>query len=248
MRRILPPLLLFFASFAAAQNVTIKKVELAGEKVIVTYDLEDPNSTNEYLLNLYASKDNYMNPLKNVAGDIGMEVKPGTGKHVELNLIQEFGPYKGRIAFEIRGKVYVPFVKLKNFDSEMKYKRGKQYEILWKPGAVNPVSVELFKGGQRVMGEMSHPNNGTYIMSLPSNAKPGKDYRLRITDTKNGDEVVYTPFFRVGPKVPLLVKVLPVLAVGGAAAAFAGGGSSGGGGGGNNNGGGGDIPVPALPK
>jgi len=67
---------------------------------------------------------------------------------------------------------------------------------------------------------------------------------LKITDTKNSEDVLYTSEFKVKPKVPLLIKVLPVLVIGGAVVALSGG----------DGGGGGTDPVddtipgvPALP-
>jgi len=106
--------------------------------------------------------------------------------------------------------------------------------------------VELFKGNQRVQGEMSHPNNGSYTLSIPSNAKPGKDYRLKLTDTKNSNDVVFTPFFKVAPKVPTAVKAAAALVLIGGAVVAAGGKKSPGDGGGTTVGG--DIALPPLPK
>lgn len=227
-----------------AQTVSIKNVELAGEKIIVHYDLEDGNPNNSYKLDLYASRDNYAAPLTKVKGDIGMEVKPGVDRKIEWSIREELGGYKGRIALEIRGKVYIPFVKLQNFDTEKSYKRGKSYSMSWKPGSTNPINIELYKGGQRISGEMNQPNNGGHTFYIPSQAKKGNDYRIKVTDTKSSDDVLYTSEFKVKPKVPLLVKVLPVLVIGGVVAAL----SGGGGGGGDGDGtGGGEIPLPALP-
>ena len=223
MRRFLPLWLVAVPCALSAQNVTIKKVELAGDKIVVYYDLDDSNSSNEYMLNLYASKDNYTASLTKVKGDIGTEVKPGLDKKVEWNLLEEYGAYKGRISLELRGKVYVAFVKLRNFDAEKPFKRGKQYDIFWKAGTSTPISVELFKGNQRVQGEMSHPNNGSYVLSIPSNAKPGKDYRLKISDTKNNNDVIFTPFFKVVPKVPTAVKAVAALVLIGGGVVAAGG-------------------------
>jgi len=223
MRFLYTAALLGCVTLATAQVVSIKKVELAGDKVIVFYDLEDNNPNNEYLLNLYASKDNFATALTKVKGDVGPEVKPGTNKRIEWNVVEELGGYKGKLALEIRGRVYVPFVKLQNFSTDKTYKRGKSYPLGWKPGNANPVNIELYKGGQRIDGSVNHPNNGSYTLFIPSHAKKGNDYRLKISDARNSDEVIYTSFFKVRPKVPLLVKVLPFLAVGGAVAAFSGG-------------------------
>ena len=210
----LTALLLFVSFFAASQTVVIKKVELVGEKVIVHYDLDDGNPNNEYLISLFASKDNYATPLTKVSGDVGMEIKPGNGKKIEWNIVQEYGGYKGKLALEIKGKVYVPFVKLQGFDTNKKYARGKTHVIKWKSGNSNPINIELYNGGERVTGEINHPNNGSYSMFIPKHAKPGKEYRLKISDPRNSEEVIYSGYFKVTPSVPLWLKVAPVVVVG----------------------------------
>lgn len=229
MRGLILMLIVFSFLMTNAQTVTIKKVELAGEKVIVHFDLEDSNPNNEYKLDLYSSKDNFITPLAKVKGDIGSEVKPGINRKVEWSIHEEYGPYKGKIALEIRGKAYVPFVRLQNFNTDKSYKRGSSQNLEWKPGNTNPINIELFKGGQRIGGEMNQPNNGSHTFYIPSKAKPGKDYRIKISDTRNSEDVLYSNNFRVAPKVPLLLKVLPVVAIGGVAAIVAGGGGGGGG-------------------
>ncbi len=228
---------------AGAQTVSIKKIELAGEKVIVHYDLEDSNPNNEYKLDLYASKDNFIAPLTKVKGNVGPEVKPGLDRKIEWNIIEEYGPYKGKLSLEIKGKVYIPFVKLQNFNTSKSYKRGSNNNLGWKPGNNNPINIELFKGGQRVAGDMNMPNNGSHTLYIPSKAKPGKDYRLKITDSRNSEDIIYTDYFKVKPKVPLLLKLLPVFAIGGAAATL-----GGGGGGGNTDPLDTALPLPRFPN
>jgi hypothetical protein len=199
--------------FSSAQSVIIKRVELAGEKVIVHYDLDDSNPNNEYQLNLYASKDNYTVPMTKVKGDVGNEIKPGSGKKIEWSMNSELGDFDGDLALEVRGKVFVMFAKLQNFDLEKSYKRGKTYPLTWKPGNNNPIHIELFKGSERMVGELNHPNNGSYLLTMPSNSKPGDDYRIRMTDSKRPDESIYTGFFRVKHRIPMLAKALVGAAV-----------------------------------
>ena len=213
MRRFLLWGALLISFSTVAQSVSIKKIELYGERVIVHYDLDDANPNNEYQINLFASKDKFSAPLAKVTGDIGGEVKPGLDRKVEWNLMEEYGPYKGKISLEIRGRVFVPFVKLRNFDTEKAYKRGESYDISWRPGNTNPIHIELYKGSQRVGGELNHPNNGAYTLSIGSKVAPGKDYRLKISDSKQPDEIIYSDYFTVKPKYPLFVKLIPALAV-----------------------------------
>lgn len=213
-----------------AQAVAITKLEVNGNKVVVHYDLDDNNPNHEYLLNLYASKDNYAAPLSKVKGDVGMDIKPGTNKKMEWNITEEFGAYKGRLSLEIRGKVYVPFVRLQGFDVDRSYKRGHSYGLTWKPGNSNPVNIELYKGGERVGGDINLPNNGSHTLFIPAHAKKGDDYRLKISDARNSEEVLYTEYFAVTPKVSTVVKVLPILAIGGAVVLLGGGSKESGGG------------------
>lgn len=214
MNKLLSAFLVLVGTFAAAQTLVIKKVELVLDKVIVTYDLEDSNPNNEYLINLYASKDNFATALKNVSGDVGGEVKPGVGKRITWEIMKEYGAYKGKLSLEVKGKVYVPVARLQNFDINRSYKRGTNYSLSWKPGNSNPINIELFKGGQRISGDMNVPNNGGHPYFFAKDLKPGKDYRLKITDPKNPDEVIYTGYFKVTPKIPMYLKVVPVVAVG----------------------------------
>lgn len=203
-------------SFAAsAQSVIIKKVELAGEQVIVHYDLDDSNPNNEYLINLYASKDNFATALTKVKGDVGMEIKPGADKKIYWTIRDEFGGFKGKLSLEIRGKVYIPFVRLTNFDAKRTFKRGTTYGLTWKVGSPNPINIELYKGGERISGEINQPNNGSHALFIPKHASNGKDYRIRISDAKNPEEVIYTENFKVGPKIPMWMKIAPVVVIGG---------------------------------
>ncbi|MEJ0031229.1 MAG: hypothetical protein WDO15_13000 [Bacteroidota bacterium] len=102
MRKLLLVVAVVIGTSAMAQTVLIKKVELAGENIIVHYDLEDSNPNNEYLINLYSSKDNYYAALIKVSGDVGMDVKPGLDKKITWKIRDEYGGYKGKIALELR--------------------------------------------------------------------------------------------------------------------------------------------------
>lgn len=214
---------LLVSASAYSQSVAIKKIELAGEKIIVFYDLDDSNPNNEFQINLYASKDKFSAPLTKVIGDIGSAVKPGADRRIEWKITDEYEGFKGKLSLEIRGKVFVPFVKLRDFDAKKSYKRGKSYNIAWRPGNTNPIHIELYKGSQRVSGELNHPNSGKSTLSISSKVKPGKDYRLKISDSKYSDEIVYSEYFTIRPKIPFILKLIPTLAVAGGLAILVGG-------------------------
>jgi hypothetical protein len=240
---VLMPLLLT-ACFAQAQKVTIKRVELAGEKIVVHYDLEDSNPNNEYQIALYSSQSNFATALTKVKGDVGNEVKPGSDHKIEWSVREELGPYKGRISLEVRGKQFVQVAKFTNITSATKMKRGKSHTITWKAGNSNPVNIELLNGGQRILSELNQPNNGSYTLYIPKAADKGKEYVVRITDTKNFQDVSTSQPFAVTRKIPLLLWALPAAAVVGVVVALAGGG---GGGESPSDDPDGDIELPDLP-
>jgi len=244
MRKTLIVVLLLAAIAAHAQRASIKRVELAGEKIIVHYDLEDSNPANEYQISLYSSQSNFATALTKVRGDVGNEIKPGSNKKIEWSIREELGPYKGKISLEIRGRMFVPVAKINSISEGDKFKRGKNHSVTWKPGNSNPVTIELMKGDQSINTQNSQPNTGTFSLYIPPNTMVGKDYTIRITDTKDTENVARSQPFTVTRKVPLLLKVLPIVAVGGAVAVLAGGGS---GKDPDNGGGGNQILLPELP-
>jgi hypothetical protein len=150
-----------------------------------------------------------------------MDIKPGVDKKIIWMIRQEFGGYKGKLALEIRGKVYVPFVRLQEFDTKKAYKKGKTYQMKWKPGNSNPINIELYNSGERISGETNQPNNGSHALFIPNHASKGAEYRVRFTDTRNPEDVVYTDYFKVGKKIPVWMIVAPIAVVGGVVAIIA---------------------------
>jgi hypothetical protein len=199
-----------------AQEFSMKTVELAGEKLILHYDLSDSVKNRFYTITLYSSKDNFLNPLEKVTGDIGIEVKPGANNKIIWSAKDELGAsFQGGVSLEIRGKVYIPFVRLTGFEDYKSVKRGKPIVVTWSGGTrQNILNFELYKGDEKIWVQPSVANTGNYELKIPTNVKPGHGYRFRISDSKNKDEVVFTTPFTIKRKVPLGLKVLPVAAVG----------------------------------
>jgi hypothetical protein len=198
-----------------AQDFSIKRVELDGDLVNVYFDLLDTTARRTYTINLYSSRDNYISPLDKVTGDMGLEVKPGANRKISWNTRQELGEtFEGEVGLEIRGRVYIPFVRLDGQYSTIK--RMKPYEMTWTGGTQqNILNFDLYKDGEKVTSFPNIANVGHYTLTIPSSVKPGKGYSFKITDTRNKDQIVNTSTFTVKRKVPLLIKAIPVALVGG---------------------------------
>ena|SRR5882762_596961 len=207
-----------FSGVVQAQDIIIKRVELENEKVYLFYNLIDSTRGRNYTVNLYSSRDNFINPLQKLQGDVGLEVVPGNDRKIEVNVKEEFGAaFEGKLAFELRAKVYIPFIRLDGFNDYKKFKRGKPYELHWSGGRPqNVLNFELYRGENKITAFTNIANAGKYNLVFPPDTKPGSNYRFRISDSKNRDEIVNTGAFTIARKFPLLLKALPVIAVGGA--------------------------------
>jgi hypothetical protein len=210
----------------SAQQLDVNRVELTGDHVILYYNLMDSVAGRTYSINLYSSRDNFLNPLTQVTGDLGIEVKPGIQRKVMWNAKQELGAdFNDKVAIELRARIYIPFLR---FDSFEKIKRGKPTQITWRGGTPqNILNFELYRNGKKETTIPNVPNAGHTAMLIPMSVKPGKGYSFRISDSKNKDLVVQTSTFAVKPKVPFLVKVLPLVVIGAVVPLVGGGGEGG---------------------
>lgn len=213
---------LIVASFCAAglsaraQEFTIKKVEITPEALSVYYDLIDTARAHVYTVTVFSSKDNFLNPLQKVKGDVGLEVRPGLNRKVVWNAKEELGPsFKGEVELEVRGRVYVPFIKFNDFSEGRAFKRGKATAITWAGGTrQNILNFRLYKGEELVTVIPNIANSGNHELTIPISVKPGSGYHFVVADSKNRDQMMITPKFTVRRKVPLLVKVVPMALLG----------------------------------
>ncbi len=209
--------LIVLAPFSSlfGQEISIKNIELDGDHVFISYSLIDSTLGRKYTVNLFSSKDNFATPLRKINSDIGIEIQPGINKKIDWNAKEEFGhDFEGKVAFEIRSKIYIPFLALKEFDFK-KLKRGNAYEITWSGGRPqNILNFDLCRGEKCVASFSNIANMGHYTLVIPMHVKPGDGYQFKISDTKNKDELIHSGTFSIVRKAPLLLKVMPVVMLG----------------------------------
>lgn len=195
-----------------AQSIDLKYVEIVSNQLIVHYDLTDTMAGRSYSVHLYSSLDGYLNSLEKVSGDVGLEIKPGKDKKIAWDFKQEPGVTpKGRVAIEVKARLFVPFINAENINGYKVFKRGRSYNLTWSGGsAQNILNFDLMKGDRKITTFPNLANVGHHSFDIPSYVKPGKNYRFRISDSKNKEDMVYTSLFRVKRKTPLLIKTLSV--------------------------------------
>ena len=209
---------LFLSNFGVkAQDIHITQVELLSSgEVLLRYNLKDDQLDRKYSLYLYTSGDNYIQPLEKVSGDVGVDIAVGDNKKIIWNAKEELGDdFKGSVALELKGSIYVPFISLDGFDDYKVFKRGKPYDVTWTGGRGNNVlNFELYQNENKIKVFEERPNVGNTTIIIPTDVKPGV-YRFKISDSRNRDEVVYTLEFNVKRKIPLGLKVGIGFVVGG---------------------------------
>lgn len=203
---------------ASAQEFSIKQIEVRSDRLTLHYDLIDTVKDHTYSVYVYSSKDNFLSPLEKISGDAGLEVRPGANRKIIWNAKEELGPtFTGEVALEIRGRVYIPFIRFEGFKDVEARKRGVPFLVKWSGGTrQNILNFQLYQGEKLKHTFPNAPNNSEHRITIPASIKPGKGYYFRITDTKNKDQMVITPQFEVKRRYPLALKVIPVLLVGGA--------------------------------
>jgi len=207
--RVVCVIILISTFDAQAQEVQITNIKRVADNIEVYYNILDVKTENSYSLQLYSSRDNFIQPLQQVEGDVGIDIKVGYNKKIIWKAKEELGAdFNRRLSLELKGSLYVPFISIEGLEEGTVFKRGKPRDITWTGGrGDNVLKFELYKGDNVVHVFEERPNVGNTTLLIPTNIRPGKDYRLRISDTRNRDEVVYTSNFVLKRKVPLGLKV-----------------------------------------
>lgn len=198
------------------QQLTIINTQVKDGRVLLSYQIADTTVGKFYTVRVYSSHDNYLQPLERVSGDVGINIRPGSERLLSWDPKELGDAFVGKVALEIRARVYVPFVRLDGVDGSTKMKRLKPYALSWSGGGPqNILNIDFLRKGEKQTTFANIANVGHYNLVLPKDVKPGR-YVMRISDSKNKDEVVVSNEFRVRRRYPLLLKVIPIAAIGSA--------------------------------
>ena len=204
----LTALFAFIILLVQGQNLSNPSVIQQDNEVLVSYQL-DSEKGKAWSVSLYASHNNFSSPLKMVQGDVNdKRILPGGSKQIRWNALDEVKNFDGDISFQIKATPAAPL--FKNIEaSSTKVKRGKEVTISWSAvHSKEPVKVELVREENVV--PIGTGSNGKLTYTVPKKMKVG-EYTIALS---SAGEVIQGGSFAVKPKYPLLVKVLPIVAVG----------------------------------
>ena len=179
--------------------------ESSNKKTYINYDLvaEYENIVCDVKVKLTAGEKSFY--VKNVTGDVGPLVYPGTKKAIVWDHTEELVHFSGEInlTIEVAPSVRVPH----------KVKRGKQLSVALAPIYTENKSyaVKLFQGRKEVarLNDILLIEN-SFPISIPRKTRVKKKYQLSITD---GENTFFSNTFKVKPKLSRKWIIVPLLAV-----------------------------------
>lgn len=189
-------------------------------KVVIHYDLIGGNPNGKYNVDLYSSHNTYLNPLNLVAGDVGKRISGGPNKEILWEAGKELGTFQGELTFKVKVEVLpLPFEFISPAMSSS-VRRGKSTNVQWEGGTPGQtIKLEAYRGTERVAEVAETKNTGEYSWKVPGDLAKGSGYTLRIL---GGDQSVNGRAFSVKAKMPLLLKLSPLI-IGAAIIPFLGG-------------------------
>lgn len=210
MKYLYTILLFLFFSTLYGQRITISKTEVIGDKINIYYELLGDNPGQLFNVSIFSSTDNFAYPLIFTSGDIGKDIKAGSGKKIQWDAGKELVNFKGNISFELKASLaYTPLLISSPYEGQI-LKRGNTYPVYWTGGEEVPPQLELYKGENKIMDIPNQANKNSSNMLLPINIKPGENYSIKLTN----DNGTVSSHFIVKRKIPLVVKVAPLALIG----------------------------------
>lgn len=182
--------------------------------VIITFDLTPKESVQErFTIEIYSSKDNYQIPLKVKEGKV-RDVRPGNSLLFILDAKENFAGFQGELDFDVRATLTFSPVKFIEPFKDMTYKKGDFVRIAWRGGVENDqYAISLYKGRQQVTYINELANQNDYLWNMPKGTKPGK-YHFELESNADKKMLAQSYQFVIKRKIPIVVKVLPLFALG----------------------------------
>jgi len=194
-----------------AQRVRNVIATVKEKQVEIRFDLEGDSKYDHYVVQVFASYNNYASPLKQLTGDVGEKVEAGQGKAVLWNPDGELREFKGELNFEVRAKgilVSLPLAFVKP-TAGLGLRAGKIIKAEWRGGdPAENVRLQLMKGDE-IREEKTIINSGSATFRVSKKTQSG-EYRMRLLT--NEREVFSVPF-QIKKRSSAWLKIIPVAVV-----------------------------------
>lgn len=187
---------------ALAQRVAAVNASISGEQVIINYDLLEPTDGYVFNVQLYSSIDNFRDPLQNVTGDVGKEIKAGLRKQVTWQAKKALGYVDDVVTFEVKATiVYEPLRYVGPSPLVGKIKGKERLNIVWAAGDPDErITLKLLRNGSVVSNLYEGPNRGEFVWRVPKKIQESNQYAFRISGNSQYSNTVTGPQLQIKPR------------------------------------------------
>jgi len=200
--------------FGYSQKIEHVDVRLDGEDLIITFDLRPKDFVSErYSVDVFSSRDGYTTPLVLTSGE-SKDVRPGNRLQYIINAADNFTGFRGDLDFKIDAKLTFSPITVTEPLSGRKFKKGSMIQISWRGGLdKDTYELDLYKDDINVSSIESGISTRNYLWVMPKNTKAGS-YKLKVAAGNDPDNAAISTEFIIKKKLPLVVKLLPLFAIG----------------------------------
>ena len=192
-----------FSCYAQVENIRLAP---AGDKYVITYDLNSSDPTQKFKITAFSGHDNFTNALQHVAGAVGENVTPGKGLRIEWDHRATLPDnFNGVLAIRLKA---VGMLQAKPLDKTV-IKKGSDLLLNWSGGSKNnKITIELIRN-EKVYKTLATEieNSNTFTWKLPTNLKAGKGYSIRLNNVTEAMQPASTAQFEIKPKIPKVAKI-----------------------------------------
>ena len=217
----------FMIGSLQAQRIENIDVQLVNENIILSFDLLPQESIAEkYDLAITSSIDGHKKPLQVKNGSVS-DVAPKNRLQYTIDGIQNLGDFKGEVKFRIKATLTYSPLRILSPKDKISVKKGKTLELSWAGGNnTSEYNIELYKSNVLSTTIESKNSSKKSNWKVPKNFRTGNDYKIKIAVDGKENQSVFTKQFTIKRKIPILIKVMPLVVAGGVFALISGGGGS----------------------
>lgn len=199
-----------------AQTFSIKRTEQTADGLILYYDLTDVDKTRTFFIQVFSSHNGFTAPLQKIAGDVGINIKPGLNKKITWSAKSELGSsFSGDVQLEVRGKLYVPAIRITSTINGL-VKRTKSVPLNWTTEVTGgKLKVDLYQDDKLIKTFTGINNSGKTRVKIPASITPGSGYYFSMALESVPENFVKTNEFEVKKRFSTLAKLSPVAVVAG---------------------------------
>ena len=211
MRPILTTLLLTLVFYCYSQKIEVSNISVDNGKVSFIVQIEKSHTDRErYDLIIYHSANNFSQPIAYSPKNL----EPGKAHRISFDGDEQVGAHQGPLSF--RFDIEASKFPIRTQFDQQKFKIGKPALVEWYDYEnVGPYDIELYKDGQLVETLASDVTQSFREVTLPSSLEKKEQYQIQIRASDrsmDSEKVTITAH----PKMGLIVKILPAVAVGAA--------------------------------